>query len=181
MRLEEFLLPLYQDIDGVSRFGDVQRVAAIARRLHEPNDRASFERLLLFHGLGNWLERVGNLSRTVLAVPGVTAADLWRTAMSVRHLENPETDEERAVAAAILIDRAGVRGLAQRFAAARREGQSALDVVRDELANAWTPEWVPENARTWLERRIERKRTVCAEILAEIALEDYVRSTLARS
>ena len=172
MRLEDYLLPLYQDVDGVSRFGDVQRIAAIARRIHQPADPAAFELLLLFHGLGSWLQKVGNLSRTVLAVEGVTEAELRRTAASVRRLDNPESDDERAVATAILIDRAGVRGLAQRFAAARREGQSAQDVVRDELANAWIPQWVPENARPWLERRIERKRTFCAEILAENALED---------
>ena len=48
------------------------------------------------------------------------------------------------VAAAILIDRSGVRGLAQRFASARREGHSVVDVVREALADSWVPEWVPE-------------------------------------
>src|SRR5207247_8699603 len=64
-RLEHFLRPLYQDLDGVSRFEDLERVARIARRLYPRDDRA-FELLLLFHGLGRWLEKIGNLSRTTL-------------------------------------------------------------------------------------------------------------------
>ena len=183
-RLETFLLPLYQDLDGVSRFADVERIAAIARRLYEaPTDeeRRAFDLLILFHGLGKWLERVGNASRTALAVGGLTEAELWRTAASIRRLENPETAAERAVAGAIVIDGAGVRGLAMKFASARREGHSLLDVVRDELAASWIPEWMPESGRPWLEQRFDAKRRVCRQVLEELSLGDQVRSTPARS
>jgi hypothetical protein len=67
--LRSFLRPLYQDLDGGSRFDDIERVAAIARRLYAPAndaDARAFELLLLFHGLGRWLEKVGNRSRAVL-------------------------------------------------------------------------------------------------------------------
>ena len=173
-RLESFLLPLYQDLDGVSRFADVERIASIARRLHQPatdDARRAFELLLLFHGLGKWLDRVGNVSRTVLAVGGFTEAELWRTAASIRRLDNPESAAERAVAGAVLIDQAGVRGLALKFASARREGHSVLDVVREELASAWVPEWMPDGGRDWLEKRFEAKRRVCREVLEELSLE----------
>jgi len=179
-RLETFLLPLYQDLDGVSRFADVERVGRIARRLYASEGDDAFELLLLFHGLGKWLERVGNASRTVLAVGGIAEADLWRAAASIRRLDKPETPAERAVAGAILIDQAGVLGLALKFASARREGHSPLDVVREELASAWTPEWMPEPGRPWLERRFEAKRRVCREVLEELSLDDYVRNTPAR-
>lgn len=179
-RLETFLLPLYQDLDGVSRFADVERVGRIARRLYELEGDDAFELLLLFHVLGKWLEKVGNASRTVLAVGGITEADLWRTAASIRRLDNPETAAERTVAGAILIDQAGVRGLALRFASARREGHSLLDVVREELASAWVPEWMPERGRAWLERRFEAKGRVCREVLDELSLDDYVRNKPAR-
>jgi hypothetical protein len=168
--LEAFLLPLYQDVDGVSRFDDVERVGKIARRLYEPTsqeNQQAFELLILFHALGNWLEKVGNISRTALAV-GLAESDLRRTALSIRRLDNPQSDAERAVAAAVLIDRAGVRGLAERFASARREGQSLLEVVREEVASAWVPEWMPESGRSWLERRFEKRRRVCREILEEL-------------
>lgn len=171
-RLETFLKPLYQDLDGVSRWDDVQRVDRIARKLHKPDDGRSFELLLLFHGLGRWLEKVGNISRTALAVGGLTEEDLRQTAASIRNLQSPTTDAERAVAGAILIDRSGVRGLAQRLSTARREGRSLLDVVRDAVAESWVPEWMPESGRPWLERRLEARRRVCREILDELEIRD---------
>ena len=175
MQLESFVRPLYQDLDGVSRFDEIERIATIARRLHAPRDPESsrhFDLLLLFHGLGKWLDKVGNLSRTVLAVDGLSEGELRRTAASIARLDAPQSEEERAVAAAILIDRGGVRGLAQRFATARREGHSVIDVVREAVADAWVPEWVPEGAREWLRRRHESRREFCAAILAELSLED---------
>jgi len=71
------------------------------------------------------------------------------------------------VAAAILIDNAGARGLAERLARSRREGQSVADVVRAALADAETPEWLSAEARAMLEERRERRRAVCSEILRE--------------
>ncbi len=170
--LQSFLRPLYQDLDGASRFDDVERVAAIARRLYEPVDERSFELLLLFHGLGRWLEKVGNLSRAVLTT-GIPESELRAVAASIRQLDDPSTDAQRAVAAALLIDGAGVRGFAERLSRSRREGSSVQDVVRNTLADAVVPAWVPENARSWLARRYEARREACRRILAEIALEDF--------
>ncbi|HEV7570456.1 MAG TPA: hypothetical protein VGQ21_03065 [Thermoanaerobaculia bacterium] len=169
--LHSFLRPLYQDLDGASRFDDVERVAAIARRLYVPVDDPSFELLLMFHGLGRWLEKVGNLSRAVLTT-GISEADLRATAASIRRLDNPSTDAERAVAAALLIDSAGVRGFAERLSRSRREGSSVQDVVRNALADLVVPSWVSCIAREWLARRHEARRDVCRRILAELALED---------
>jgi hypothetical protein len=167
--LRAFLAPLYQDLDGISRLEEIDRISLIAHRLHEPSE--FFERLLLFHGLGNWLEKVGNRSRTSLAT-GIPESELRAISLSIRRLDDPQTDAERAVAAAVLIDSAGVRGLAERFARARREGQSMMDVVRDVLAESWTPAWMPERGRAWLERRQEARREVCRRLLMETALED---------
>jgi hypothetical protein len=170
-RLESFLRPLYQDLDGVSRVEEVERIAAIARRLHPSGDRA-FELLLLFHRLGRWLEKVGNLSRTVLAVGELTEAELRRTAASIARLREPVSDAERAVAAAVMIDSAGVRGLAERFTRARREGSSLMDVLRAALSDVATPEWLPEKAEEWLHARREARREVCRRLLEELQLDD---------
>ena len=170
-RLESFLRPLYQDVDGVSRFEDVERIAAIARRLHPSDDRA-FELLLLFHRLGRWLDKVGNLSRTVLAVGGLTEAELRRTAASIARLDDPTTDAERAVAAAVLIDSAGVRGLTELFTRARREGSSLMDVLRAALSDVTAPEWLPPQAVEWLHQRRESRRAVCKRLLEELDLAD---------
>ena len=181
--LEDFLQPLYQDVDGVSRFPDAQRVARIARAIHTPqseDERRHFDLLLLFQGLGKWLDKVGNITRVTLTFPETSEAELRSVAQSIRRLDAPVSPAERAVAAAILIDNSGVRGLAHRFAAARREGHSVADVVRQAVADAWIPEWLPETAREWLGRRHEARRRFCAAVLDELALEDQVRTTPAR-
>jgi hypothetical protein len=164
-RLESFLRPLYQDLDGVSRFEEIERVASIARRLYVVDDRA-FELLLLFHGLGRWLEKVGNLSRAVLTT-GLSEPELRQTAASIRNLESPSTDAERALAAALLIDSAGVRGLAERLSRSRREGSSVLDVVRHAVADVFEPAWLPEAAIPLLRARRESRREMCRRILEE--------------
>lgn len=172
-RLVAFLQPLYQDLDGVSRFEEIERVAAIARRLYTPpsSETRAFELLLLFHGLGKWIEKIGNRSRAVL-VTGLSDEELRALAGSIRRLEAPSSDAERALAAAIVIDSAGVRGFAERLSRARREGSSVMDVVRDALADAIVPEWMPEAGRKWLAARYEARREMCGRILREMALED---------
>ena len=168
-RLESFLRPLYQELDGVSRFEEIERIAAIARTIHPASD-TEFELLLLFHGLGKWLDKVGNLTRTVLSVGGLQEAELRNVAASIRQLHAPESDAERAVAASVLIDQSGVRGLAQRFASARREGHSVVDVVHEALADSWIPDWVPANARPMLEARLDTRVAFCRAILEEIGI-----------
>ena len=169
-----FLRPLYQDLDGASRMDEVERIAGIARRLHTPppEEAHAFELLLLFHRLGKWLEKVGNVSRTVLGVQGVTAAELRRTAASIARLHAPVSDAERAVAAAVMIDEAGVRGLTEHFTRARREGMSLMDVLRNALSDVSVPEWLPEGAEEWLHQRREARRAVCRRLLEELQLED---------
>lgn len=170
-RLLTFLRPLYQDLDGISRLDDIERVTRLARRIYEPAtpiDAGAFELLLAFHGLGKWLDRVGNISRTVLVTGVITEEQLRRTASSIRRLETPVTLYERAVAGARLIDSSGVRGLAQRFGTARREGQSLLDVVREAVADGWIPEWMPPAGVGLLEKRLEARRRFCSEILEEL-------------
>ena len=170
-RLEAFLRPLYQELDGASRVEELERIARIARSLYTPaneNDARAFELLLRFHLLGKWLDKVGNLSRTQLAVGGLTESELRRTAASVRRLDAPQSDAERAVAAAVLIDSSGVRGLAERFSRARREGSSLMDVIREAVAQTWIPEWLPERAKVLLAERHEARREMCRRILEEL-------------
>lgn len=170
MDLQSYLQPLYQDLDGATRFDAVERVARIARRLYTPasdDDARAFDLLLLFHGLGKWLARMGNLSRTALAVDGLSEAELRQTAASIARLDAPASDAERAVAAALLIDNAGPRGLAERLARSRREGQSVADVVRAALADDERPEWLSPEALAWLEERRGRRRELCRAILEE--------------
>ena len=77
------------------------------------------------------------------------------------------------MAAAVLIDGAGVRGLTEQFGRARREGNSLMDVLRNSLADVEVPEWLPGGAEEWLHARREARRVVCRTLLEELELEDY--------
>jgi len=165
-RLRRFLRPLWQDLDGISRDAEIERIAAIARRLYRGDDTRALELLLLFRPLGNWLDKVGNLSRTMLAT-GLGEAELRHASASIKRLDPPETDEEIAVAAAVRIDGAGVRGLAERLARARREGKSVDEVAREGVEEPDMPEWFPADARVMLIERWEKRAAVCREILEE--------------
>ena len=159
--LESFLKPLYQDLDGVTRFDDVERIGTIARRLANPS--RELELLILFHALPGWLDKVGNLSRTLLACD-VTEAELRKTAASLKRLDDPVTDAERALASAIAIDNAGVAGLARELGRARREGRTIEEVAREDIQ---APEWMRGEARKMFEERAARRGEVCREILKE--------------
>ena len=173
--LQRFLRPFFLDLDGVSRLDDAERIARIAHQL-SPQRTRSLELLLAFHLLGHWLEKVGNASRTALNT-GVSEAELRQTAASIRRLEAPLTDEERAVASAILIDAAGVRGLAEKFSRARREGHTIIDAAREALADTSVPEWMSDEAREMLLTRRAARDAFARAILEET----QVRSTPARS
>lgn len=166
-RLEAFLRPLYQDLDGVSRADEAERIATIAGRLvTTPDD--SFELLARFHLLGRWLEKVGNASRTSLAT-GIDEAALRRTSAAIRSLDAPMTAAERAIASAVVIDGAGLRGLADRFARARREGHSVVEVAREALAETDLPEWMSDEAKAEVAKRRQTRNAFCRALLEEEA------------
>lgn len=163
MKVEDFVRPLYQDLDGVTRFDAVERIGRIARSLHEP--ARELELLILFSGLGRWLDKPRNFSRVLLNTD-VTETELAETVAALRRLDAPETEAERALAAAMLIDAAGVRGFAERLAHARREGSSIADIAREELPPI--PEWMPARARELMAARREERARFCRAILEEM-------------
>lgn len=177
-RVESFIQPLSQDLDGISRVGDILRLEEIARRLYRPEsaeDEHHFTLLVLFSRLEKWLGRMGSISRAALAIgTGVSESDLRRVHESLGHLERPRTPAERAVASAQLIDAAGIGGLATRLAAARREGLTAREVAEEELGSPVPlPDWLDVSARDWIEGRDRARREVCHRLMDELTLEDH--------
>lgn len=178
-RLEMFVKPLYQDLDGISRFDEVERIGSLARALREPGDSEDglhFELLILFHRLGGWLSRMGNASRVVLGSGGLLSDESVRRLQgSLERLDAPETDAERAVAAAIAIDSAGLWGMVQRLVQARREGQTPLEQARQMASERpELPAWMDRRAAEWMDRRNESARRVARALVAESALEDLL-------
>ncbi|HUP65521.1 MAG TPA: hypothetical protein VM557_09585 [Thermoanaerobaculia bacterium] len=174
-RLEAFLRPLYQDLDGVSRFEDVDRIEALARGVAGNGELGvHLELLVLFHRLGGWLARMGNASRVVLAAGGVLQKDVVaQTSDSLAHLDAPRNEAERVIAAALLIDSAGVRGVVSRLAHARRDGQSMSGAAAEFLSEKIeAPEWMNERARELLRLRTEAARSFAQQVIDEENLAD---------
>lgn len=154
-----FVRPLLQDLDGQSRLPEVERVARIASRLTDDLDEMKNRDLLFYlHPLGSWLRKPGNRSRALLALSGIVSdKELFRVENSISRLEAPQTISEIALASAMLIDRAGVRGAVQQLASARREGLTIDEAVQKLLEDEPAPSWMPENAlELWNQRRKAR-------------------------
>jgi len=164
-QLLTILRPMYQDLDGISREADLERVARVARSLTHPT--RELELLLLFYPVAKWMEKARNFSRVALA-GGIGEHELGAIMASIRRLSLPRTHEERAVAAAILIDASGVRGLAQAFAHARREGRSLSDVAREAMSDNTIPEWMTDQAAEMLEERLRIRHQFCEALLREV-------------
>ncbi|MGZ7081355.1 MAG: hypothetical protein ACXVJT_18235 [Thermoanaerobaculia bacterium] len=163
-KLLTILRPIYQDLDGISRQGDIERVSRIAHALTQPT--RALELLLLLYPAAKWLEKAGNLSRVSLA-SGVSEEELRGLSASMRRLDLPHSDEERAIASALLIDRSGVRGLAETFSRARREGRSVAEISREILEENTIPEWMSDEAAAMLEERLKVRRSFCEALLRE--------------
>ena len=150
-----FVRPLLQDLDGQSRLPEVERVARIASRLHDDPDEMKYRDLLFYlHPLGSWLRKTGNRSRALLALKGIaTDQELFRVENSISRLEVPQTALEIALASALLIDRAGVRGAVQQLASARREGLTIDEAVQKLAEDEPSPTWMSPKALEWLNGR----------------------------
>jgi hypothetical protein len=158
------LRPIYQDLDGLSREGDIERVSRIAHALTQKT--RELELLLLLYPAAKWLEKAGNLSRVSLA-SGITEDELRERSASLRQLARPRSDAERALAAALLIDQSGVRGLAEMFGRAKREGRSVADIASEIAAENTIPEWMSDEAAEMLEERLQTRRGFCEALLRE--------------
>jgi len=184
-RLADFVKPLHQDLDGVSRSADVARVSTIARRLHSPlsvvEDRR-FDLLLQFQNLESWLGRLGNISRAALMIgPPVAEQDLVWVLKALRRLDEPGSAEEKALATAIRIDRGGIRGLVEAFGSARRLGATIMEIARDESeGDVDLPSWIEGDAARWLRQRSEARRVLCRALMRETEGADLDQSDQGR-
>jgi len=172
--LLRFVRPLLQDLDGHSRLPEVERVARIATRILDSQDSPA-ERDLLFylHPLGSWLKKTGNRSRALLSLQGVASAEeLFRVESSITRLDHPVSELETALASALIIDRAGVRGAVQQLASARREGLTIDEAVQKLSDVEPIPLWMSEKALTCLRGRLKARAAFVESVQRETALQD---------
>ncbi len=126
-RITEYVKPLAVGLDGVTYYGDVERVVAASERIAAGRDGVDHDLLYLlavFSGQERWVSRFGHKSRTeiFLASLGVEprkVASLWR---GLARLERtPVAPEEEIVHDAVRLEELGAYGIARRLLEGYRE------------------------------------------------------------
>jgi hypothetical protein len=136
-RIEEYVRPLAVGLDGVTNYGDVERMVSAAERI--AGGRADVDPDLLFllavfSGQEKWVSRMGHRSRTeiFLSSLGVPERTVRRLFKSLARFETePASPEEEIVHDAVRLEAMGAYGVARGLADAYRE---RLDIP--EMADA---------------------------------------------
>lgn len=143
-RITEYVKPLAVGLDGVTYYGDVERVVAASERIaagRDDVDRDLLYLLAVFSGQEKWVSRFGHRSRTeiFLASLGVgprKVTSLWR---GLARLETaPAAPEEEIVHDAVRLEELGAYGIARRLLEGYRERMDFWEIADaiDEAAAA---------------------------------------------
>ena len=172
----QFVRPLLQELDGHSRLPELERVRTIAERLlteERGDDRLDRELFFHLYPLRAWLRKSGNRSRMTLALREVaTEQQLIDVERSIGRIEDPQTPLEIALASALRIDEAGLRGSAQQISFSRREGLSLDEAITRLSESEETPAWMTARARDWLNVRKHSRALFVSQVRAELDLDD---------
>ncbi len=166
--------PLAVGLDGVTNYGDVERMVsaaeAIAAGVPEA-DRDLVFLLAVFSGQERWVSRMGHRSRTEiflgsLGVPPRTVQRLFRGLS--RFETAPSGVEEEIVHDAVRIEAMGAYGIARGLADAYRERLSILEMA-DAIESAAAPGLLTERGRALAGARRELMLGFASRLRAEHA------------
>jgi hypothetical protein len=149
-RITEYVKPLAVGLDGVTYYGDVERVLAASEKIAE--GRANLDAdlvylLAVFSGQEKWVSRFGHKSRTEIFLSSVgveprKVAALWR---GLARLEKePRTAEEEIVHDAVRLEELGAYGIARRLLEGYRERMDFSEMADAIDEAAATPLRTPE-------------------------------------
>lgn len=159
-RVIEYVKPLAVGLDGVTYYGDVERVHAACEKIaagREDLDRDLLYLLAIFSGQEKWVSRFGHKSRTEiflgsLGIEARKVAALWR---GLGRLEgDPRTPEEEIVHDAVALESLGAYGISRML----------LDGYRERLDFGETADAIDEAAKSPL--RTEAGRALAAPRIA---------------
>jgi hypothetical protein len=162
-RIAEYVKPLAVGLDGVTYYGDVERLVTAARRIANGRKEVDADVLYLlavFSGQERWVSRFGHKSRTeiFLASLGIgprTVSALWR---GLARLEKePKTPEEEIVHDAMRLEDLGAYGIARRLLEGYRDRMDFGEIA-DSIDEAAAAPLVTPEGRALAVPRIEAMR-----------------------
>ncbi len=173
-KVEEYVRPLAVGLDGVTNYGDVERMVSAAEAIADGEDGLDRDLLFLlaaFSGQEKWVSRMGHRSRTeiflsCLGVPPRTVQRLFRGL--ARFETEPGSREEEIVHDAVLLDAMGAYGIAHGMADAYRERLTILEMSEAIEAAAEAPLRTEAGKRLAAARR-ETMRAFARKLRAEHA------------
>ena len=143
-RIEDYVRPLAVGLDGVTNYGDVERMVNAAGAIAAGRENLDADLLFLlavFSGQEKWVSRMGHRSRTEiflssLGVPERTVRRLFRSLS--RFETEPASPEEEIVHDAVRLESMGAYGIARGLADAYRERLDIPEMAAaiDEAASA---------------------------------------------
>lgn len=134
-KVEEYVRPLAVGLDGVTNYGDVERMVSAAEAIAQGEaglDRDLLFLLAAFSGQEKWVSRMGHKSRTeiFLSSMAVSPRTVQRLFRGLTRFETePASREEEIVHDAVLLDAMGAYGIAHGLADAYRERLSILEMA----------------------------------------------------
>jgi hypothetical protein len=134
-QIEDYVRPLAVGLDGVTNYGDIQRMVTASARIAEgleACDRDLLFLLAVFSGQEKWVSRMGHRSRTeiFLASLGVPPKTIQRLFRGLARFETePASPEEEAVHDAVKLDAMGAYGIARGLADAYRERMDMMEMA----------------------------------------------------
>ena len=133
--IQDYVRPLAVGLDGVTNYGDVERMVSAAEALSEGAaglDADLVFLLAVFSGQERWVSRMGHRSRTEmflasLGVPPGTIRALFRGL--ARFETAPATPEEEIVHDAVALEAMGAYGVVRALAEAYRDRLDILEMA----------------------------------------------------
>ncbi|HKD19438.1 MAG TPA: hypothetical protein VKG23_16415 [Thermoanaerobaculia bacterium] len=173
-RVLEYVRPLAVGLDGMTNYGDVERMISAAEAV--ANGAADVDHDLLFllavfSGQEKWVSRMGHRSRTelFLASLGVRRETVRALFRGLGRFEStPVGPEEEAVHDALRLETLGAYGVARGLADAYRERLDILEIA-DALEAAAKAPLRTENGRRLAAPRRERMLEFARALRAEHA------------
>ncbi len=140
----DYVKPLAAGLDGVTNYGDVERMVSASEAIAAGRDGLDHDLLFLlavFSGQEKWVSRMGHGSRTeiFLGSLGVSPKLVRRLFAGLSRLETaPASAEEEVVHDALRLETMGAYGIARGLADAYRERLDILEMADaiDEAAAA---------------------------------------------